>query len=156
MPATGTNRGDPEPVDCRAVDAATEPGVTEGGLARPVPREEPETGRPTPPRRGYLVPGIIALLVLAVIAVVIDVAGLQSHTPTTLAGSQIAQDVSEALQAAQQHATSPDVRCPAEEPLRVGLVFDCTLLRSGRPPETIRVTERTKSGTLHIQPLPTR
>jgi hypothetical protein len=143
------------------VDAATEPGVTDGAMAasggghghRGGDAGAEETGRPTPPRRGYLVPGIIALAACAIIAVVIDVAGLQSHTPTTLVGSQVAQDVSNTLQY-QGLGSSPDVRCPAKEPLRVGLVFDCTLVRSGRPAETIRVTVRSKSGGLHIQPLP--
>jgi hypothetical protein len=110
-----------------------------------------------PRRRGYLVPGAIALIVLAAIALVIDVAGLQSHTPHTLVGTEVATSISQILQenqtlkATQGEGSRPQVRCPAREPLRAGLVFDCSLLRPGRPAERIRVTEGSKGGDFHIQ-----
>jgi hypothetical protein len=110
-----------------------------------------EIGRPLPRRRGYLVPGAIALVVLGVIALVIDVAGLQSHTPSTLVGTEIATDVSQAVQASQNLGSPPQVHCPAREPLRAGLVFECTLLRPGRAAEGVRVTEESKGGDFHIQ-----
>lgn len=104
------------------------------------------------PRRGYLVPGLIALVVLAAIAVVVNFVGLQSRTPRTLAGSEAATLISQQLQAAHQEATPPDVTCPASEPLRAGVVFRCVLHRTGQPPVGLRVTELA-GGTLSVRQL---
>jgi hypothetical protein len=97
------------------------------------------------------VPGAIALVVIAAIAVVIDLAGLQSHTPHVLVGREIATEISQQVQAIQGLSTPPQVLCPSREPLRAGLVFECNLLRSGRGAERIRVTETSKAGNFHIQ-----
>src|ERR1700722_10017793 len=108
------------------------------------PAEAPAGSRPRP-KRGYLVPGIIALGVCAALGVIIDVAGLQSHTASHLAGADVEVLVSQSLQAATGQHSPPQVRCPAEEPRRAGVTFDCTLLRAGRPPAVITVTETSSS-----------
>jgi hypothetical protein len=104
------------------------------------------------PKRGYLLPGTIALVVCAVIAVVIDLAGIQSRTPSSLAGRQVEAYLSQSLQYLHPQAAPPQVRCPANEPLRAGLSFDCSLLAAGRPPATIVVTETSASGTFRYRP----
>jgi hypothetical protein len=127
--------------------------MTETGPACPFagPAAIPgETGRARPPRRGYLVPGVIALVVCAALAVVIDLVGLQSHTPTTLVGSEIATDISQAIQSSRGDTSPPEVRCPASEPMRAGTAFDCTLLQAGRPPTPIRVSETGSTGGFHF------
>jgi hypothetical protein len=107
-----------------------------------------EQGRRTPPRRGYLVPGIIALVVLAVIALVIDVTALQSHSPSSIVGQEVEQDISSWAQA-QEGLSSPVASCPAHEPKRDGAVFYCTLTASGRT-RTVRVTELSPA-VFHLQ-----
>jgi hypothetical protein len=106
-------------------------------------------GRPKP-KRGYFIPGIIALVVCATIAVVIDLAGIQSHPPTTLTGHQVEAFVSQSLQATHPQRDPPQVRCPATEPLRSGITFDCSVIRAGRPSSTIRVSETSRQGNLHF------
>ncbi len=106
-------------------------------------------GRPRP-KRGYLVPGIIALVVCAAMATVIEFGGLRSHTPPSLAGHDVEALVSQRLQATHPQGSPPQVRCPAVEPLRAGLSFDCVFLEGGRPAGTIRVTELSAAGTLHV------
>jgi Domain of unknown function (DUF4333) len=86
------------------------------------------------------VPGIIALVVLALIALVIDVAGLQSHSPSKLVDAEIAQDVTAWAQA-QEGIASPTVRCPDHEPKKAGTVFYCTLTAPGRAARRVEVTE---------------
>jgi hypothetical protein len=108
-------------------------------------------GSPARPKRGYLLPGTIALVVCAVIATVIDLAGLQSRTPSSLAGRQVETFLSQSLQANHPQQDPPQVRCPAEEPLRAGLSFDCTLLSGGRP-VSIQVTETSGHGTFRYRP----
>jgi hypothetical protein len=108
-------------------------------------------GRPRP-KRGYLLPGTIALVVCAAIATVIDVTGIQSHTPSSLPGSQVATFLSQSLQYTHPQATPPQVRCPADEPLRAGLSFRCVLVRPGHPDADILVTETSAHGTFRYQP----
>lgn len=104
---------------------------------------------PAKPKRGYLLPGTIALVVLGGLAAVFGVVGLQTHYPRTLAGPEEATLISQALQARARHgeAVPPTVRCPAVEPVRRGLVFDCTLVRPGGRAQTIRVTETNARGS---------
>jgi hypothetical protein len=121
---------------------------------RPVTAEEAPA--PARPRRGYFLPGTIALVVLAVLAVVIEVTGQQSRTPSTLTGTDVATGIAEAIQVSSRPAEAdpPDVRCPAQEPERRGLVFDCTLVAPGHPTRTIRVTETSSSGLYRYEVVP--
>ncbi len=115
-----------------------------------------EQGRPRPPRRGYLLPGAIALVVLAIIAAVINAAGLQHHSPRTLAGPDVATYIAQGIQAGPGRHTLPEVRCPASEPVRTGVRFTCTEQASrAAPVRTVVVTETNGSGTFTWRLLPT-
>ncbi|MHB1928884.1 MAG: DUF4333 domain-containing protein [Acidimicrobiales bacterium] len=104
-----------------------------------------------PRKRGYYLPGIIALVVLVGMSVVFALTALRSYDPRVLHGPDVAQSLAEGLQVG---ATPPTVRCPAAEPRRPGVVFDCTLLRPGRAPRTIQVTVTTPQ-SLRYRLLPT-
>ncbi|HLH47318.1 MAG TPA: hypothetical protein VKV25_09170 [Acidimicrobiales bacterium] len=95
------------------------------------------------PKRGYLLPGTIALTVLAAGAALFAVVGLQTHYPGHLAGPEVASQIGVDIQtrSARAEALPPTVRCPAREPVRAGYVFHCTLVRGGRATRTITVTE---------------
>ncbi len=97
---------------------------------------------PARPRRGYWVPGLIAMTFLVVVSVVFVLVGVQSHVGRTLQGPVVAEELSLDLQTA---GSTPLVRCPSEEPLRPGLVFYCTESAGGGP-ERIRVTETSERG----------
>jgi hypothetical protein len=98
------------------------------------------------PKRGYFLPGAIAMTVLVGASVAFALVGLRTHYPDRLAGPEVAQNLAASIQAQSRRAEAapPEVDCPAEEPVRPGLVFDCRMVRPGRPPATIRVTERTR------------
>ncbi len=91
-------------------------------------------------KRGYLVPGVIALVVCAGLATLIDVAGLQARTPARLAATEAETFLSEAVQARDNLATPPSVRCPGTEPLRAGVSFSCVIRLAGRD-HRVRVQE---------------
>ncbi len=110
-------------------------------------------GRLRPARRGYLVPGLIALAVLAVIAVAIDVIGLQPSTPTTLAGPDVATLIAQGMQARSGASQPPQIRCPSAEPVRAGVQFTCQLDAVGGA-RTILVQETTGQGTFTWKELP--
>lgn len=110
-------------------------------------------GRPSPPRRGYLVPGLIALAVLAVLAVLIDVIGLQHHAPRVLAGPDVATLIAQDMQTRDASRQPPQIRCPTSEPVRVGLRFTCEVENpSGN--RTVRVEVTSSQGTFTWQELP--
>lgn len=106
---------------------------------------------PTRPRRGYWIPGLIALTFLVVVSVAFVLVGLQSHVGRTLQGPVVAENLSLDLESG---GTTPNVHCPAQEPRRAGLSFDCTADRPGRAPVTIRVTETTATGGFRYRLLP--
>jgi hypothetical protein len=120
-------------------------------VTSPEPAPTEEQGRRTPPRRGYLVPGVIALVVLAVIALVIDVAGLQSHSPRSFSAEDVEQDITSWAQS-QMGLTNPSATCPGSEPKRTGTVFYCSLTASGRT-RRVQVTELS-TATFHLQFVP--
>ncbi|HET9691778.1 MAG TPA: DUF4333 domain-containing protein [Acidimicrobiales bacterium] len=107
-------------------------------------------------RRGYLVPGSIALVVLAVLAVVIDLVGLTHRTPDTLAGPDVATRIAQGIQAGAGDHRLPQVSCPTSEPARAGVRFTCAELPpGGGAPITIQVTETgAASYTWHPVPAP--
>ena len=102
-------------------------------------------GRPVPARRGYLLPGLIALVVLGVLAVLIDVVGLQHRAPRTLAGPDVATLIAQDLQTRTGAHQPPQVRCPASEPVRAGVEFTCEEQAAGGT-RTIRVRETSAGG----------
>jgi Domain of unknown function (DUF4333) len=110
-----------------------------------------ETGRPRPPRRGYLLPGAIALVVLGILAAVINAAGLQHHRPRTLAGPDVATLIAENLQTRANAAQPPQVRCPPSEPVAAGVAFTCVLSTS-HGPQDLLVHETNDQGAFTFSP----
>jgi hypothetical protein len=97
------------------------------------------------------VPGIIALVVVALIALVIDVTALQSHSPSTLVGAEVEQSIAQWAQA-QKGMSAPVAQCPAHEPKRTGAVFYCTVTSAGRT-HRVKVTE-TSPAIFRLQLVP--
>jgi hypothetical protein len=86
-----------------------------------------EITEPTPARRStYLRSGVIALAVVVVIGVLINLLLLERHTGSTVDGQEIAQDISQAIQAKTGAARPPQVACPGSLP-SAQTTFDCTL-----------------------------
>ena len=113
-----------------AVPADPAPPSPPGGAA-PGPGGSADggsAGRRGPSRRGYLVPGLIALAFLAALALVINWAGLSHPRPRTLSRSDAQTLLSQALQVQLGDASPPQVRCPGAEPVRAGWRFTCHLL----------------------------
>ncbi len=108
-------------------------------------------GRPPPARRGYWVPGLIALGFLVAVSVLFAAVGLDSRVGRTLPGPVVAGYLSLDLESG---GSTPAVHCPAEEPRRAGVRFTCTATRSGRPTETIQVTETSATGGFRYRLLP--
>jgi hypothetical protein len=98
--------------------------------------------RPAAPprrRRGYFLPGFIALAVLVAIGVILGAGDLEHPATSNLTGSEVAAQIALGIQAQQNADRSPSVTCPPREPVRQGLTFRCTL--DGPPPRPIYVTE---------------
>lgn len=109
------------------------------------PDEARPSRRPAPGRRakGYFLPGVIALGALLAIGVFFVGAGdLQHPANTQLAGADIESEIALAIQAQQNSTRAPAVTCPAREPVRPGLHFQCTVAAGrGRPVRPVYVTE---------------
>ena len=103
---------------------------------------------PPRPKRGYLGPGVIALVALVGLALLINYAGLSTTPPHTLSGADAATLVSQGLQAQQGTAEPPQVTCPKSEPIRRGLTFVCLWHRAGGATVPISVTETNGAGRL--------
>jgi Domain of unknown function (DUF4333) len=102
------------------------------------------------PRRGYLGPGIIALAALAVIALIINFVGLAPSSPRTLSRTDAATLISQGLQAQQGGSARPQVSCPADEPVRAGMAFRCTLHHPDGSSQPIQVTETDSRGDIRF------
>lgn len=90
--------------------------------------------------KGYFLPGAIALIALLAIGTLFVGAGdLQHRAATELSGSDISSEIALAIQAQQNSRTVPTVTCPAREPVRKGLSFECIL--QGQTARTVYVTE---------------
>jgi hypothetical protein len=98
-------------------------------------------------RRGYLVPGLIALAVLLAIGLAFGAGDLDHGGPTTLAGPEIAQDLAGAIQASEGTPAPPTVHCPHSEPARAGIHFVCSVSAGGTT-RTVQVTEINGRGGL--------
>jgi hypothetical protein len=81
-----------------------------------------------PPARSstYLRSGVVALVVVAAIGFVINLLVLQRHTNPTVDGHEIAQLISQGIQANSGIATPPQVACPTSVPASESS-FNCTL-----------------------------
>lgn len=114
----------------------------------PEPSDIPE---PSPPdaapaattsrraRRGYFLPGFIALVALLIIGLAVGAGDLEHPAATKLVGTDIAQQIALGIQSQQQSSRPPDVTCPATEPVRTGLRFECRV--DGAAGRVIYVTE---------------
>jgi hypothetical protein len=114
---------------------------------------EPQGSPPGRRRRGYWIPGLIALAAMLAIGVAFGAGDLVHSAPSTLHGQDVASEIALAMQARQHLTTAPDVRCPQSEPVRSHLVFECVLVQ-GKLQTTITVTEIDNRGHLQwFQPL---
>jgi hypothetical protein len=110
--------------------------MTSSGPADPGPAPAPAPGA----RRGYLLPGVIALVALVAIGAAAGAGDLDHSRPSTLHGPDVAHELALGIQAQQGSRPLPDVRCPATEPVHDGWQFACRLV--GRAPDrSVRVTE---------------
>jgi Domain of unknown function (DUF4333) len=93
-------------------------------------------------KRGYFIPGLIALVVLAVGGGLANFAGIDHAGPNRLAGPDVETFLGQAIEAQDHLASAPSIRCPASEPVRVGLTFTCTWQRAaGNRPVTVAETD---------------
>lgn len=100
-------------------------------------------------KRGYLLPGVIALGALVALGTAFGAGDLYHQPPSALAGPDVASQISLAIQAEQNVVTAPAVSCPASEPVRAGLVFYCAEKpESAGPPVEITVRETDSRGNL--------
>ncbi|MHB1535626.1 MAG: DUF4333 domain-containing protein [Acidimicrobiales bacterium] len=114
--------------------------------------EHPPPATAPAPKRGYLVPGLIALVFLVGAAVLINYTALSHHVSRRLNGPDVATLISQGLQAQLGARVPPQVSCPAHEPLRAGLTFECVLDRHGRR-SAVQVTETNRAGQLSFRTL---
>lgn len=91
--------------------------------------------------KGYFLPGAIALVALLAIGLSVGAGDLAHPAPHTLAGPDVASEISLGVQAQQNAAVAPRVTCP-NEPVRQGLRFTCTLVPAGGgASRTVEATE---------------
>ena len=83
------------------------------------------------PRRGYWIPAVIAMVVLAAIGLALGAGDLDHARPSVLHGSDVAQQIALGIQAQQGTRHPPEVHCPASEPVQVGYRFLCTSPQAG-------------------------
>ncbi|HWE57983.1 MAG TPA: DUF4333 domain-containing protein [Acidimicrobiales bacterium] len=102
----------------------------------------PET---RPSRRGYFLPGFIAMGALLVIGVLFGAGDLEHPAARSVVGPDIAGQIAAAIQTVENARTTPDVHCPAREPVQLGLQFECTQ-GSGATTRPIYVTETDNRG----------
>jgi Domain of unknown function (DUF4333) len=111
-------------------------GALRAGSGEPVAAAD----RPPPARRGYWIPGLIALAALLAIGLAFGAGDLNHRSPSTLQGVQVAQQLALAIQAEDGTHAVPDITCPASEPVRAGVQFVCTMAGTGSP-RPIEVSE---------------
>lgn len=104
-------------------------------------------GNDRQPRRGYWLPGFIALAVLLAIGAAVGAGDLVHSTPKRLTGADIDSQIALAIQLQLGSRTPPRLSCPASEPVRTGLTFTCTATAGGHT-ETLRVVEIDGRGDL--------
>jgi hypothetical protein len=87
-------------------------------------------------RRGYVLPGAIALAALLGIGAALGAGDLAHPADRTISGPDIALPIALDIQGREGTRSIPAVSCPAREPVRAGLRFTC---RAGA--RTVYVTE---------------
>jgi hypothetical protein len=92
-------------------------------------------------KRGYFVPGIIALAVLLAVGAFAYGGGLSHAGPSGVDSSRVAALIAETYQNNHQLASPPPVQCPDHEPVAIGHRFECQLLRKAGGPLPVEVTE---------------
>jgi hypothetical protein len=98
-------------------------------------------------RRGYWIPGVIALTVLVAIAIGFGAGDLTHPSPRALAGPDVEAELSLGIQAQQGASAPPVVHCPTSEPVRAGHTFECTTVK-GASTEVVSVVEIDSRGRL--------
>jgi hypothetical protein len=97
-------------------------------------------------RRAYLRSGIVALVVLVLIAIGVSVFTLSpSSSRHSLPGSEVAADLATAIQSQRHLSSPPDLRCPPSITLRQGDRFTCTLVEHPHP-VIVEVTQTNSQG----------
>ncbi len=109
---------------------------------------EPATTRR--PRRGYFLPGVIALGALLGIGTAFGAGDLVHQAPRVLSGAEVASQVELGLQAELDTVSQPYVTCPASEPVKAGLTFTCLEHPRTGPARPISVTEIDAHGQLRF------
>ncbi len=109
---------------------------------RPGPAEPsaPDAAAARRKRRGYFLPGTIALLALVGIGAALGAGDLSHPAGSHLDGRNVEEQITLALSAQGGPAHAATVTCPASEPLQQGLSFTCRVTdSSGR--QSVVVTE---------------
>lgn len=101
-------------------------------------------------KRGYFVPGLIALVVLAAGGGLANFAGLDHSAPSHLAGSDVQTFLAQAIQAKDGTTKLPEIRCPASEPVKAGHTFTCTWEKAGAATRVL-VTETDARGQFRFR-----
>jgi hypothetical protein len=89
------------------------------------------------------------MTVLLLMALALGAGDLDHQTPRSLDGPEVAGQVATWLQARQGLEAPPKVLCPASEPIRVGLTFDCSTKRAGVT-ATVQAVELNSQGQLKL------
>ena len=91
-------------------------------------------------RRGYFLPGAIAMVALVLIALAVGGGDLDHSAPHALNGPDVASQIALGIQAEQNSTGLPSVTCPQSEPARSGVTFTCAVSGAGAH-RTVYVTE---------------
>jgi hypothetical protein len=115
--------------------------------------EASDPERPRRSRRGYWLPGFIALAALLLIGGAVGAGDLSHSAPKTLYGPDVASEIALGIEAQQGGTIPPEVSCPRREPVKMDWAFSCTTVLSGRS-ETVQVVEVDGRGHLRWQLTP--
>lgn len=107
-------------------------------------------------RRGRWIPGLIALAALLAIGFIFGAGGDLTHpSPHVLSGRDVAGQIALGIQAEKRMASPPSVDCPSSEPIKAGLVFQCSVTGlPSSPTGAVGVTEIDNRGHLRWQLTP--
>jgi len=106
--------------------------------------------KPRRSRRGYFLPGVIALAALLGIGTAFGAGDLVHQAPRVLSGPEVASQVELGLQAELNSVNQPYVTCPSSEPVKAGLTFTCFERPRSGPARPISVSEIDARGQLQF------